>query len=288
MKFFIALAAAAGAFSAAALFLLDEPTQGGSGLVLSYADDGPGGGPAALAPEPVTVRATETEVSQARTEVSTSFSYDAMRNVATSSIRAVELPPPAPTDEPVELVAGGPSRDTPTETADGTEATAAETPSPEPTAEPTEEPTAPPPPQPGPSGGGLLGEVNALRASVGLSPLGHDSALSATAADYCYQVGEYYQQHGSLSHNIGGGVGDRVKAHGFSGNAWGEVLAWTADAASAGMFESVARMWWNSPGHHELLYEAGTGYGGRTFEVAGIATCTVGGNGFYVIDVGAY
>ena len=202
-------------------------------------------------------------------------------------------PPAAPTVEPQVLDLAGPAstvEPTPEPTLDelAREATATPTatPTPTPTPEPTPEPTQEP--APAPSGSGLLGAINALRSSFGLSPLGTDSALSSAARAYCQTVGEYHAQTNSLSHTIGGSIGDRLKSHGFSGSGWGETLAWTADPASESLFDEVADMWRNSSGHNALLYQSGTAYGGKSYTVAGAASCTVNGTGFYVVDVGTY
>lgn len=137
-----------------------------------------------------------------------------------------------------------------------------------------------PAPDPGPSGNGLLDAVNARRADIGLPALSVNGALQSAATSYCQVVGNYFASNGALSHDVGGSVGDRVRAAGFNGSSWGETLAWTPATPSGQVFAAVADSWWNSSGHHSLLYEA-------RFSYAGAASCTVDGKGFYVIDLGS-
>ena len=265
MRVFIALSAAAGMVATAAgLFAVSlSDSSSNAGLVLSYSE----GSNVAAQAEP-TLAETELQVrsTQPRQEPPAAQDVEATEEAeATAAAVATEEPEATETAtvEPTET-------ETPTPTA-------------------TEEPTPDPQPAPPASGNALLDAVNAKRSAAGKQPLAADGSLMAAAASYCQALGKYFDQYGELSHSVGGSIESRVKAHGFSGNAWGEAIAYTANAASASLFDEVADMWWNSSGHHALLYSPSTGYGGRAYTHAGAASCTsAGGTGLYVVEVGAY
>jgi uncharacterized protein YkwD len=268
MKPFIALSAAAGMVAAAAaLFVLNlSDSNSQAGLVLSYSE---GSNTAVNAEPTLTEDNLQVRSAQPRPDPTTASDLDQ------------ENEEPAPTEE---ILATEEPEATETETAATAEATESPTLTPTATEEPT--PTAPPATA---SGNALLDTVNAVRATFGKSALLPDAALMSAAQSYCRTVGEYFDQNGSLNHEIGGSIGSRFKAHGFTGSAWGEALAWTANAASASLFDEVAASWRNSSGHSALLYSPSTGYGGKAYTHAGAASCTSpGGTGIYVLDVGAY
>ncbi|MEX2238634.1 MAG: hypothetical protein WEB00_13995 [Dehalococcoidia bacterium] len=214
---------------------------------------------------------------------------DTARDDSATADEEREMPTPDPTEDDDADDDAGNARGS-ARTAEPTASPTAEpteSPTPEPTASPTPEPTQEPPPAP--SGNGLLDAVNAVRASVGKPAFISDGVLAAAAQSYCLVVGEFLDQTGELSHSIGGSIGDRLRAAGFSGSAWGETLAYTGNAASSDLFDEIAQMWWNSSGHHALLYEPATGYGGAAFTHAGAASCnSPSGRGIYVVEVGAY
>ena len=266
MKLFIALAATAGMVAAMAGLFAFTPTDASphDGLVLSYSE-----GSNTAADE---VQATLTE-SNLQVKPAPQNDPPAARDVEATEEPEATVEPLA-TEEPEETETATPE-ETETETATAT-----------PTA--TEEPkqAAAPPPA---SGNALLDAVNAKRSAAGKNPLIADGSLMAAASSYCQALGQYFDSHSQLSHSVGGSIGQRVKAHGFNGSAWGEAIAWTANAASSGLFGEVAQMWWNSAGHHDLLYSPSTGYGGVPYTHAGAASCTSpGGTGIYVVEVGAY
>jgi uncharacterized protein YkwD len=264
MKVFIALSAAAGMVaSAAGLFVVSlSESSPEAGLVLSYSE----GSNVAQAEPTLAERELQVRAPQPRRDPP-----------AAQDVEPTEEPE-APTAAlaTVEPEATETATEEPTETA-----------TPAPTA--TEEPTPAPAPAPTASGNALLDAVNAVRASFGKPALVPDAALMSAASSYCRTVADYFNQTGSLNHTIGGSMGDRFKSHGFTGSAWGEALAWTANAASASLFDDVAASWRNSSGHSALLYSPSTGYGGKAYTHAGAASCTsAGGTGIYVLDVGAY
>ncbi|MPZ23941.1 MAG: hypothetical protein GEU28_10455 [Dehalococcoidia bacterium] len=306
MKLFAPFAAAALlAVSAVGLLAGSGSPSAPEGIILSYAEGSPTGDPESDARLSTVAAISETREAGSPTPGSGAADQPAARDNVSDDPRperaadrgqddAAEPEQDPGSDNSRARVADDPTV-TPTATAEPTtEPTPEPTvePTPEPTAEPTPEPTAEPTPEPttepAPSGNGLLDAVNARRADVGKPALQADSALTAAATAYCQVVGEYFAQSGSLSHTVGGDVGGRVSAAGFSGNSWGETLAYTANPASASLYADVAQMWWNSPGHHALLYEPSTGYANAPFTHAGAAACTVGGSGFYVINIGSY
>lgn len=265
MKVFIALSAAAGIVaSAAGLFAVDASESGSDvGLVLSYSE-----GSNVAAQAEATLAETDLQVRPAQPQHDPPAAQD---------VEATEEPTAAAALATEEAEATETATAEPTETA-----------TPAPAATATAEPTQQPPPATA-SGNGLLDTVNAVRASFGKAALLPDAALMSAAQSYCQTVASHFDQTGQLSHTIGGSIGDRFRAHGFSGSAWGEALAWTANAASASLFDDVADSWRNSGGHSALLYSPSTGYGGKPYTHAGAASCTsAGGTGIYVLDVGAY
>jgi len=94
----------------------------------------------------------------------------------------------------------------------------------------------------------LLGEVNAVRRSHGLRPLGVDPALVRVARAYSATMLRTNQ----FTH---GAMGARLAGSGARGPAFGENLAWGTGPYAAAKF--VVRSWMNSPGHRANLLRPG-------------------------------
>lgn len=87
---------------------------------------------------------------------------------------------------------------------------------------------------------GVLDWTNAQRKAAGLSELVPNEKLFAAARAHSANMA----RHSKLDHGLGGSVGTRVRAAGYSYSAAGENIAW--NSATPG---DTVKMWMNSSGH---------------------------------------
>jgi len=87
---------------------------------------------------------------------------------------------------------------------------------------------------------GVLSWTNAQRKAAGLIELVANEKLTLAARAHAANMAGYSK----LDHNLGGSVGDRVRAAGYGFSAAGENIAW--NSATPG---DTVKMWMNSSGH---------------------------------------
>ena len=94
---------------------------------------------------------------------------------------------------------------------------------------------------------GILDWTNAQRKGGGLSELVANEKLTLAARAHAANMARYSK----LDHNLGGSVGDRVRAAGYGFSSAGENIAWNSSSPS-----ETVRMWMNSSGHRANIMNA--------------------------------
>jgi uncharacterized protein YkwD len=87
---------------------------------------------------------------------------------------------------------------------------------------------------------GVLDWTNAQRKAAGLTELVANEKLTLAARAHAANMAKYSR----MDHNLGGSVGERVRAAGYGFSAAGENIAW--NSATPG---DTVKMWMNSSGH---------------------------------------
>jgi len=87
---------------------------------------------------------------------------------------------------------------------------------------------------------GVLDWTNAQRKAAGLTELVANEKLTLAARAHAANMAQYSK----LDHNLGGSVGDRVRAAGYGFSAAGENIAWNSSTPG-----DTVKMWMNSSGH---------------------------------------
>ncbi|MSR53465.1 MAG: CAP domain-containing protein [Gemmataceae bacterium] len=87
---------------------------------------------------------------------------------------------------------------------------------------------------------GVLDWTNAQRKAAGLAELVANEKLTLVARAHSANMAKYSK----LDHNLGGSVGDRVRAAGYGFSAAGENIAWNSSTPG-----ETVKLWMNSSGH---------------------------------------
>ena len=123
-------------------------------------------------------------------------------------------------------------------------------------------PAPQPPPQPrvwtdATFSAAVLGEVNARRASYGLTPLQADGRIAQASSSYAQRMIAL----GSFGHSVDGTtIASRLSAAGFSDPVMlGEVIAYRGGGPSPAL---IVEMWMNSPSHREQILSSSYRRGG--------------------------
>jgi uncharacterized protein YkwD len=94
----------------------------------------------------------------------------------------------------------------------------------------------------------VLEQTNAQRRAAGLSELRVNSQLMDAARRHSSNMAA----HNKLDHGLGGSVGDRARAAGYSFSRCGENIAWNQTSPA-----DVLRSWMNSAGHKANIMNSG-------------------------------
>jgi uncharacterized protein YkwD len=97
--------------------------------------------------------------------------------------------------------------------------------------------------------GRLLDSINAERAAMGLPQLTVNGALMAAAEDYAtyhFLNADPFQ----LSHDLDGGLMDRLRRHGYTGGGGEALVSGPPDV------QLLLSTWLNSSGHRDILLSA--------------------------------
>lgn len=115
----------------------------------------------------------------------------------------------------------------------------------------------------------ILGEVNAVRATHGLTALGVDTRLTRAARDHTARL----LRTDAFTH---GALHSRLGSYGVRGPLLGENLAWGVGARASA--RTIVQSWMTSPGHRANLLRPGfrrIGIGARVGSFLGYGRATV-------------